>query len=123
VPETKLMAYPDVSVVCGPSEKSPKDRHAITNPKLLVEILSEGTASFHRGAKWQHYQRIESLQAYVLVDQDAPRVEVYERDGARWVYAAYEGIDAAAKVGAIGIELPLGELYAGLPEVEVAATV
>jgi Uma2 family endonuclease len=120
VPETKLMAYPDVSVVCGPSEKAPKDRHALTNPKVIVEILSESTASFDRGAKWQHYQRIESLRAYVLVDQDAPRLEVYERDGARWVYAAYEGLDAVAKLSAIEIELPLAELYAGLPAPEEA---
>jgi Uma2 family endonuclease len=120
VPETKLMGYPDVSVVCGPSTKSPKDRHALTNPTVIVEVLSEGTASFDRGAKWQHYQHLESLRAYVLVDQDTPRVEVYERDADRWLYRAYEGLESGVKLAPLGIEVPLRELYEGLPAVEGA---
>ncbi len=118
VPATGLVAYPDVSVVCGPSEKAPKDAYALTNPSVLVEVLSPITAAFDRGAKWQHYQRLASLRAYVLVEQDAPRVEVYVRDEDRWIYTVYEGLEASAAVAPLGVALPLADLYEGLPPVE-----
>ena len=83
--ETGLSTYPDVSVVCGRAETAPDDPDAITNPIALVEILSDSTEAYDRGAKAAHYRRIISLQAYVIVSQAEPRIEVYRRaDAGRW---------------------------------------
>jgi len=68
-------------MVCGPIEGDPADPSGatITNPILIVEVLSASTEEEDRGNKWQHYQLIPSLLEYVLVSQTHPRVESYRR--------------------------------------------
>src|SRR5689334_3569187 len=85
---TGRATYPDVSMVCGPLEYDPDDaaRTTITNPVLLVEVLSVTTEKGDRGDKWMHYQRIPSLHEYVLVEQE-PRIEIYRRmPSGTWEY-------------------------------------
>jgi Uma2 family endonuclease len=77
---TGLATYPDVSVVCGPIERDPDDPDAITNPSVLVEVLSASTEGYDRGAKFAHFRELPSLRDYVLVSQYERRVEVYSRD-------------------------------------------
>jgi Uma2 family endonuclease len=79
VAATGLTTYPDVALVCGEVVRASGDKNAVTNPKVLVEVLSASTEAYDRGEKWAHYRRIESLEAYVLVSQIPQRVEVYEK--------------------------------------------
>ncbi|MEX1364520.1 MAG: Uma2 family endonuclease [Nannocystaceae bacterium] len=83
---TGRSTYPDVTVVCGRMEHASDDELAVANPMLVAEVLSEGTERQDRGEKWRHYQRIESLQIYVLVSQSEPQVEVFRRAGDAWRY-------------------------------------
>lgn len=78
--ETGLATYPDVTVVCGRAELDPANRNAITNPTVLVEVLSPGTAEYDRGEKLVSYQRIPSLREVVLVAHDEQMIEVWRRD-------------------------------------------
>lgn len=77
--ETGLATYPDVTVVCGHAELDPDDRNTVTNPTLLVEILSPSTAAYDRGEKLEHYKKIPSLREIVLVAHDERLVEVWLR--------------------------------------------
>lgn len=111
---TGRATYPDVSMVCGPLEYDPEDaaRTTITNPVLLVEVLSVTTEKGDRGNKWMHYQRIPSLQEYVLVSQE-PRVEIFRRTSAgTWEY--FEVREGNVRL-ASGPTLDLAVLYADLP--------
>jgi len=76
--------YPDVMVTCDA-----RDRRAdlfVQHPQLVVEILSDSTAAYDRGAKFASYRQIAELQEYVLVDIDARRVEVFRRQpGNEWL--------------------------------------
>ncbi len=114
VPATGLATYPDVAVVCGPIERDADDRHAMTNPAVLVEVLSDGTEAYDRGEKFEHYRRLPSLRDYVLVSQRRPRVEVYSRDDHdRWVLTAVgagERFSLTAMPGAVAVD----RLYAGV---------
>ncbi len=74
-----VMRYPDVSVVCGPSEYHGRGESVITNPVLVVEVLSDSTEKTDRGEKLLEYQTIPSLTDYLLVSQRAPLVEHYAR--------------------------------------------
>lgn len=116
IPRTTLYCYPDISVVCGPLQFDPLDvrKQTVLNPKLLVEVLSPGTESWDRGGKFENYQLIESLQEYVIVSSDSPRIEVYTRqpDGP-WLYAATSGLEAVARLRSIGVDLAHAEVYAG----------
>jgi len=69
IAETQLATYPDLSVVCGKLETTPEDANSVTNPTLIVEVLSDSTEAYDRGAKFAHYRRLPSLREYVLVSQ------------------------------------------------------
>lgn len=111
---TGRAAYPDASMVCGPIELDPGDpsKTTITNPTLVVEVLSSSTQAVDRADKWQDYQRIPSLQEYVLVSQH-PRIEVFRRlPSGNWEYRdVREGVVTLAA----GATLDLAMLYADLP--------
>jgi len=115
VPATGLRTYPDASVFCGELEYDPDDeqRETATNPSVLFEVLSPSTEGYDRGLKAEHFRQIPSLQAYVLIAQDHPQVEVYARSegSATWVLTEAKGCEASARIGAIGVSIPLGELY------------
>lgn len=113
---TGRATYPDACLVCGPIDRDPADPSGstITNPTLIVEVLSPSTEEDDRGAKWHHYQLIPSLREYVIVSQTHARIERYRRrEGGGWEYDdVTEGcIDLLS-----GATLDLQRLYAGLPE-------
>ena len=104
--------YPDLSVVCGPSAYRGRNKHTITNPILVVEVLSPGTESKDRGEKFIRYQQIETLRSYLLVSQTEPRVELFERgDLGHWDYITVAGLDSRIAVPSLGITLALSEVY------------
>ncbi len=109
---TGLATYPDISVVCGRAELDPDDRfrHTVTNPTLLVEVLSPTTEEYGRGEKLSHYQRIESLREVVLVAHNEPRIEVWRRasDGS-WTRSEHESGSVALE--SVSCELPLADVY------------
>jgi len=99
-----------VTVVCGTREVSSIDRNALTNPKVIVEVLSDSTEADDRGEKFAHYRRIPSLQGYVLVSQRRPLIEVYTRKGDEWVLGE-AGPGGTVRVHAIDVELSVDEIY------------
>ena len=117
IPDTGLRTYPDATVICGEPEIDPEDSdgETVINPALIVEVLSDSTERYDRGTKFKHYQTITLLRQYVLVSQDQARVETYLRqsDGT-WVYAETHGLDASVPISALGVSLPMAELYAGV---------
>jgi Uma2 family endonuclease len=108
---TGLTTYPDVSVVCGKLEISAQDPHAIVNPVVLIEVLSESSESYDRGAKAAHYRRIPSLREYVLVAQHEPLVEVYRRNehGRFELFEARPG--EPLELSSVGAALDVRALY------------
>ena len=109
---TGLYTYPDVVVVCG--EPRFEDQHVDTllNPTVIIEVLSDSTAAYDRGEKFAHYRALQSLSDYLLVAQDQPRIEHYQRqpDG-RWLYSATDGLEAQVEITNIGCVLHLAEVY------------
>jgi len=111
---TNMSTYPDASVVCGKPETAPGDPNAVVNPTLLVEVLSESTEAYDRGAKAAHYRHIESLKEYVFVAQDEPRLEVYRRTerGGWELFEARSG--ERLGIESIGVRLSVDAVYEGL---------
>ncbi len=100
--------YPDVTVFWGTPDYLPGRMDTITNPVLLAEILSPGTALVDRNDKLADYTQIESLQAYLLVAQAEPKVEVFRRHVAgQWLYEYVTGMNALIDVPVLGAELRL----------------
>ena len=117
VPRKTYATYPDVPVVCGPSEYDPRDadRRTIVNPRLIVEVLSPTTEGFDRGEKFEWYMQLPAFQEYVLVTQDRPRVESLLRLGdGTWSFTHAVGVDATLRLRSLDLDLPLAEVYANV---------
>jgi Uma2 family endonuclease len=116
---TRRFVYPEATIVCGGPVFHPEDpkRTTIINPRVIFEVLSESTEAYDRGEKFAHYQRMESLEEYLLISQDRALVEGFLRqaDGS-WNLLSWRGLDAVARVRCLEIQLPLSELYSGLPD-------
>lgn len=105
-----IETYPDVTIVCGEPHVNPFDKNSIINPTVIFEVLSPSTERYDRGEKWEHYQRLDSLQEYLLVSQHKPKIEHYVRqDNGTWIFTSTEGMDAAVTVH--GVSLSLAEVY------------
>lgn len=112
----KLSTYADVSIVCGTLETKKVVKNgkslgeAVTNPTIVVELLSESTERYDRDGKFQAYKRIASLQEYVLVSQDERSIEVYRRaDDGSW---SCETAGAGGQVVIHGAAVDVDDVYA-----------
>jgi Uma2 family endonuclease len=117
IPRTPLYTYPDVSVICGETQVDPQDpgRTTATNPRLIVEVLSNSTEADDRGEKFRRYLSLESLEEYVLVSQVRARVETFTRQGdGSWRFATAAELESRAVFSSLQVELPLSEIYAGV---------
>jgi Uma2 family endonuclease len=103
--------YPDVSGLCGKFEFHDGRQDTYRNPQFIIEILSDSTESFDRGKKFFSYQMLPSLREYVLVSQKMAVVEVYRKDGDRWIYQLLKGDDAVLALESVGCELPFAEIF------------
>lgn len=108
---TGLSTYPDVSVVCGTAETAAEDKDAITNPVVLVEVLSDSTEAYDRGAKASHYRRIPSLREYVLVSQSEPLIEVHRRGAAGSWEMREARAGELAELASLGVYLDVSAVY------------
>ena len=109
------MYYPDVSVTCGPREYYGGNRTVITNPLLVAEVLSPSTEGRDRGEKFHNYLAVNSLAAYLLVSQDAPRVEQFTRaEDGRWSYTLAAGLEGVLDIPALSVPLSLADIYDGI---------
>ena len=109
--ETGLATYADATVICGIPERDPASPTHITNPTLLVEVLSPSTEDYDRGEKREHYQRIAALREYILVSQAREQVEVWRRQpSGEWTQSAHGAAERIA-LNSIGCQLDIDELY------------
>ena len=113
VEECNRYFYPDVIVVCGRPVFADETLDTLTNPTLIVEVLSESTERMDRRLKWDCYQTLPSLRTYVLIAQDEPRIETFTRqEDGTWNYSAANKLEAIVSLPAIGCTLRLSDVYA-----------
>lgn len=111
VPTTGLTTYPDVTVVCGPRERDATDPQAVTNPTLIVEVLSRSTEEYDRGDKFEHYKSLPSLRQYVLVSYRDRSVEVWTRDADDGWTSVLAREGDVAHLASVSARLDVRELY------------
>jgi len=110
-----LRTYPDVVVVCGEPAFADDHRDTVTNPKLIIEVLSPTTESYDRGRKFESYRTLASLEEYVLVSQERPRVERFLRQQeSSWLFVEVAGLPEAISLPSLGCRLSLEAVYEGV---------
>ena len=110
--------YPDVMLVCDPQDS---EAYFKTSPCMVAEVLSPGTELTDRREKWAAYQNLPSLHHYLLLAQDRPHIEVYQRVNVRqWGLTVLE-LDDTLDLGLCGhasttgsIRIPVKDIYRGV---------
>ena len=112
VAATGLYTYPDAVVVCGDPQFTDQRSDTLTNPKLIVEVLSPSTEAYDRGRKFEQYGAIASLQEYLLIASDRVHVDLYTRqpDG-RWLLTSANRPEDTLELESVSCRLSLAELY------------
>lgn len=107
-----LFTYPDVMVICGPVALTRDRPDTVTNPCVIVEVLSGATRDYDRGEKFTLYRAIPTLQEYVLIEQDRVHLEHWQRQPTGdWEAQTYTTLDTVIVLPTLGVPLPLREVY------------
>ncbi|EIC21217.1 Uma2 family endonuclease [Thiorhodovibrio frisius] len=123
IASVELGAYPDAMVICGEREFRDGRRDVVTNPSLIVEVLSDSTELYDRGKKFEHYRKLPSLQGYLLLSQQQVSAELFQRDGdGRWFLRDYNQLDQSIDLPWLDVSLPLSEVYDKVEFIPVAKT-
>jgi Uma2 family endonuclease len=103
--------YPDIAVICGAEAFVEED--IATDATVIIEVLSDSTEALDRGEKFESYQCLPSLQDYVLVSQNKMRLEHFHKLAQNeWQYAVLNQPNEVLRLDALGVQIPLKEIYA-----------
>jgi Uma2 family endonuclease len=117
---SSLYTYPDVIVACGKPKFDDEERDTLTNPIVLIEVLSRSTEGYDRGQKFLNYRSIPSLKEYVLISQRQMLVEHFLRQpNGQWVLTAYNSAEQSVVFPTLNVSIPISALYL---KVELSST-
>jgi Uma2 family endonuclease len=103
--------YPDLLVTCAPADLGPEAELRKTAPKLIVEVLSDSTAAYDRGRKFELYQQLPSLQEYLLVEADRQHADLFRRNTeGLWVLHP-AGPGATVELASVGLSIAMAAIY------------
>ncbi|MBN9386820.1 MAG: Uma2 family endonuclease [Chloroflexi bacterium] len=105
--------FSDATVVCGqPSYEKYKNNLLLTNPELIVEVLSPSTHNYDRGTKFQLYKAIKSFQDYLLIDSRQVYIQHFRKiDDNTWQEKTYKNLNDTIFLENFGIDLEVGRIY------------
>lgn len=123
VEETGLLTYPNATVACGEERFADDHLDTLLTPLVIIEMLSDSTEGYDRGAKFSHYRTIQSLKEYILVSQHQRKIErFYKNRAGQWVLAETGPASAAIRIETIDCTLSLSEVYDNVMEPGEEAT-
>ncbi len=113
VPSLPPYRYGDLSALCGQDQYvNISGLDALTNPALIIEVLSDSTESYDRGDKFTHYKSIPSFCEYLLIAQHHPHVSHYVRqDDGSWNQREYNDLETVMQLTSVDCTLSLREIY------------
>ena len=112
IPKNTLYTYPDITIVCGKIETLNSSFDTITNPSVIIEILSSSTRDYDKTGKFTLYKDIHSLKEYILIDSESVYVERYICDNnGNWISTEFKVPEQTLLVESVGVSLLLSDIY------------
>jgi len=112
IPQFKEYTYPDVIVTDGQASYTSKNNTTVTNPLLIVEVLSKSTKNYDQGEKFTFYRSIPQFKEYVLVEQNQYQVMQYSKTNeGEWIFREYKSENDLVKLQHLDLEISLIDLY------------
>ncbi|MEH2173751.1 Uma2 family endonuclease [Nostoc sp.] len=110
--QKRIYTYPDVTVIADEPEFFNNRTDIITNPRVIVEVLSKSTKNYDREDKFQAYRTISTFQEYLLIDQTWIHVDQFSKIGKKqWTLREYDEEDEAIALVTVPFEISLQDLY------------
>lgn len=107
-----LFTYPDLSIVCGKIETLENHKDIVTNPSVIVEVLSPSTQDYDRGGKFKLYRDIPSLKEYILISSTEMLVEKYDKlDDGSWTLHEYKSENDDFRISTIEMKIAVNTIY------------
>ena len=112
IPKNRIYTYPDVMVVAGEPEYYNQRTDTITNPKVIIEVLSPSTKRYDSSKKFEAYRTIPTFEEYLLLDQTRVYIEhFFKTDNKRWSFCDYDESDKAIVLDSVSFEISLADIY------------
>jgi Uma2 family endonuclease len=112
IPHHRIYTYPDVIVIKGQPVYEGTGKTIITNPALIIEVLSNSTKNYDKTDKFKFYRSIPEFQEYIMIDQYSFNVEQFAKQTAeQWIFQEYEGEEAVLVLKTIDFQISLREIY------------
>lgn len=112
VQKNTLYTYPDILIVCGEPELTDNHFDTVTNPSVIIEILSKSTRNYDIGKKFMLYRDIPSLKEYIVIDSEKlfvqNNVKVSEKS---WQMTDYIALEETLEIGTLEVSLSLKDIY------------
>lgn len=110
--DSGMFAYPDILVVFAEPQFSEADPNTLVNPQVVIEVLSPSTENYDRGFKFAQYQLQQSIREYVLVSQNAVRIERFVRQpNNSWVLTIFTDQNGEFSLETIPARIPIADIY------------
>lgn len=107
-----LFTYPDLSIFCEQLKTYKTRQDAVTNPTVIIEVLSPSTQNYDRGDKFMLYRDIPSLKEYLLISSTQVLVEHYiKQEDNKWQLSVYKQIEDVIIIQAIGFTTAISVFY------------
>ena len=112
IAQYRIFTYPDVMVIKGKPMYEGKGTSNVTNPLIIVEVLSQSTRDYDRTDKFQYYRSIPEFREYILIDQYRFYVSQYfKQEDGKWIFNDYQGEDSVLKLACDEFEISFQDLY------------
>ncbi len=112
IPLTRRYVYPDIMVIQGEPQYQGSNKTIVTNPLVIVEVLSNSTKDYDRGGKFLAYRSIPEFQEYILVDQYSYHIEQFAKNSnGKWVLTEYDSEESLLVLESVEFQMPLREIY------------
>ena len=115
IAQYRQATYPDVMLIEGEPIYYETGKTTVTNPKLIVEVLSKSTQNYDQGDKFLYYRSLPELQEYILISQSRPYIMQYNKtEKNKWLLTEYEGENASLSLTSVNFALSFQEIYEGV---------
>jgi len=112
IPKRHIYTYPDVMVIAGEPDYDNNRTDTVTNPKIIIEVLSKSTQGYDRSGKFEAYRTIPTFEEYLLFDQTKVYVEHFSKTEAKqWLFREYDESDEVIALSCVDFQISLADAY------------
>ncbi|HWQ32696.1 MAG TPA: Uma2 family endonuclease [Blastocatellia bacterium] len=116
VPSLPPYRYADLSALCGQAQfVETGGLDALTNPALIIEVLSPSTEAFDRGDKFTSSQSIPDFREYLLVARHRHHItQLLRQEDGSWLHREFNSLTDTLTLMTGNCDLSLSEVYRNL---------